>query len=256
VTFQITFAPDTAGYQTGQLDMDGRRFGLVGTGFDPPFPRPSLVISGPPASASQPTLSVQFPEAPGLSGTGTITLDFHSSVAGASDDPAIFFASTGSRRMTFHVMEGDAVASFGTLKEVIFQTGTTAGIIVFTVQLADYTGETKVVIGPAAVSIDQASAIRRVNDLDVSLAGFDNTRTAGRFVFTFYDRAGHAVPPGAIAVDTAADFGKYFAGSRAGGAFLMRATFPVTGDASQIGGVEVEIPNSAGTSRTGRLDLK
>jgi hypothetical protein len=255
VEFQITFDPKASGVQAGALKIDDRSFPLAGTGFDPPFPKPTVSIDGPAQSGTQPKLSIQFDQVPQLSGSGTLTLDFKSSVAGASDDPAIVFVNTGSRRLTFQVTEGNAAAAFGALKEVPLQTGTTAGTITLTVQLADYTGSTTINIAPAPVKIDSSAVNRRASDLDVTLTAFDNTRTSGKFKFTFFDRSGAAVQPGAITVDATADFGRYFAISRVGGSFLTRVTFPVTGDATQIAGVEVEVINSAGSVRTQRLSF-
>jgi hypothetical protein len=257
-TFQLSFDPKTSGAQTGALTVDGRTFQLAGVAYDPPFPQPSISINGGASSGLQPRLAVKLAAASGVAGTGTLTLDFAPNTPATPDDPAIMFVSTGSRHLTFQVAEGDTTASFGTSsqKDVVFQTGTTAGTITMTVQLADYTEKSTIVIAPAAVTLDSAGANRRVSDLDVQMIAFDNTRTAGKFNFTFYDLAGKVIQPGVMAVDTTADFGRYFAISKVGGSFLMRATFPITGDATQIGGVEVELVNAAGSTKTRRLSLQ
>jgi hypothetical protein len=258
VTFSVSFDPKTSGQQSGSLQVDARAFAITGTGYDPPLPTPSIAINGPAASAAQPALSVKLADVSEVAGNGTITLDFQPATPGTPDDPAIMFLATGSRRMSFQVAEGDSAASFGTpsVKQIAFQTGTTAGKITFTIQLGDYTGTTVMTIAPAPVALDSARASLRVSDLDVQITAFDNTRTGGKFNFTFYDRSGKTVGAGAIPVDVSSDFGRYFAISKVGGAFLMRATFPVTGDATQIGGVEVELINSVGSSRTARLTLQ
>ena len=116
--------------------------------------------------------------------------------------------------------EGQAAATFGTLTEVPFQTGTTAGTITLTAQIGDQTAQATLQIVPAAVSLDRAGVNRRVSNIDVTITAFDNTRTAGRFQFTFYDRSGRVIAPGAVNVDVTSDFGRYFAISRVGGAFL------------------------------------
>jgi hypothetical protein len=207
-------------------------------------------------SGSQPVVSVRFNETPETSGTGVLLLDFRPTVPNASDDPAVMFVGSGSRRLSFQVTEGDPAASFGAAKNVLFQTGTTAGILTFTLQCGEHTIQRTLTIAPAKVAIDAARANRRASDLDVTITGYDNTRTAGRFTFTFFDRSGATVQPGAIPVDLTGDFSRYFAISRVGGAFHVRATFPVTGDASQIGGVEVSLANSAGAAATGRVEVK
>jgi hypothetical protein len=135
----------------------------------------------------------------------------------------------------------------------VFQTGTTAGTIVFRVKLGDYDEQFSFPVAPVSIHVDKATAARRVNDLDVSVTGFDNTRTAGRFSFTFYDTSGHQVQPGAVPADWTTTFSNYFRTSKAGGSFTIRATFPFSGDASQISGVEVEMTNSAGVTRSTRI---
>jgi hypothetical protein len=58
-----------------------------------------------------------------------------------------------------------------------------------------------------------------------------------------------------IPVDAGAIFRRYFESSQAGGAFAMRATFPVTGDATRIGGVDVKVTNSAGVISARRINF-
>ncbi|MGI8742470.1 MAG: hypothetical protein ACR2NN_07840 [Bryobacteraceae bacterium] len=58
-----------------------------------------------------------------------------------------------------------------------------------------------------------------------------------------------------IRVDETSDFRRYFGAGKAGGAFQLRATFPVTGDATQIAGVDVEMTNSAGIAKTQRISF-
>lgn len=255
VEFAVTFDPQSAGQYTGTLTVDDRSLVLTGIAFDPPLPPATVSVTGAQASGAQAKVAVTFASKPESSGNGTLTLDFRPAVAGVADDPSILFPAGSSRKLSFTVAEGDPVASFNGLKEVALQTGTTAGVITLTLNVAGAVSQTQVAIPAAAVSIDKASALRRVSDLDVTITAFDNTRTAGQFTFTFYDTAGRVVAPGAIKVDATADFGRYFAISRVGGSFLTRVTFPVTGDATQIAGVEVSVANQAGASQTGRLSF-
>jgi phosphatidate phosphatase APP1 len=74
-------------------------------------------------------------------------------------------------------------------------------------------------------------------------------------VYTFYDTQGNTVPPGAITVDVAAVFAKYFAATDAGGTFLLKASVPVTGDATQVAAVEVQVANSVAAARTARVKI-
>ena len=248
----ISFDPKTAGVVKGSLTLDSRTFVLSGIAFDPPLPEPSIAFATPLASGTQQKLAINLAAVSEASGTGTVSLSFQPA-PGAADDPAVRFTSSGARNLSFQVAEGAKSAAFPAGVDTVFQTGTTAGTIVFRVQLGDYDFQFPFTIAPASVSIDHASATRRVSDLDVSVTGFDNTRTAGRFSFTFYDTAGKMVQPGTVRADWSELFTNYFKLSKVGGSFTMRATFPVSGDASQIGGVDVEMTNSAGVTRTTRL---
>jgi hypothetical protein len=254
IAFGIAFEPTTSGTYRGMLTVDNRTFNLTGVAFDPPFPTLNVVTTASATSATQQKLTLRFDAATEVAGNGTVALAFQPAT-GLKDDPAVRFVSSGARNASFTVKEGDTTIAFGAADGLMFQTGTTAGSIVFTITLAGASQQTTVTIAPAAVSVDTANAARRVSDIDVSVAGFDNTRTAGTLAFTFFDTAGRVIGPGAIRVDSTADFQKYFAGSQVGGAFLFRATFPVTGDATQIGGVEVELANSAGVTVTKRITI-
>jgi hypothetical protein len=229
-------------------------FVLTGVAYDPPFPALNVIAPSPAASGTQQKLTLRFDSATEVAGTGTIALAFQPA-SGLKDDPAVRFVSPGGRNASFSVKEGDTTIAFGSADGLMFQTGTTAGSIVFTITLGGATQQATVTIAPGTVSVDSANAARRVSDIDVSVSGFDNTRTAGALAFTFFDKSGRVIGPGAIRVDSSADFQKYFSTSQVGGAFLFRATFPVTGDASQIGAVEVELANSAGVTVTNHIPI-
>jgi len=96
------------------------------------------------------------------------------------------------------------------------------------------------------MSIDSAIATRRLGDLDIQLTGFDNTYSAGVMTFTFSDISGQTLLPGAIRADFTQDFRTFFTKAQAGSAFQVRVSFPVTGDTSGIGSVDVQLSNSAG----------
>jgi hypothetical protein len=56
-----------------------------------------------------------------------------------------------------------------------------------------------------------------------------------------------------LVVQVSPDFSRWWNESKLGGIFGFNASFPVTGDASQIGSVEVEIENASGKTRTERM---
>jgi hypothetical protein len=251
-SFDLEFRPGAqgaAGARSGSLAIGDRSYGLTGTVVDPPLPHPKLAIDlAQTASAQQGAVSVKFDAPARIGGSGTLTLDFRPVVSGATD-PAIVFAS-GGRVISFTVTAGDAQVSFASGLTAPFQTGTTAGALVFTVQLGGSTDQQTIAISPAAVGVTAAQAVRQASSIEVQVTGFDNTRSAAALTFTFFDAAGNALAPGAIKVDASAAFGNYFQSSVAGGAFLLKAVFPVTGDATKVAGFEAQIANSAGTAVT------
>jgi hypothetical protein len=251
--FQVTFAPQVGNQAKGILTVDQRTFNLTGLGLVPALPKGSIVVNSATAgSAQQAKVSIALASASKVTGTGTLTMQFLPA-AGLPDDAAIQFLSGAKRAATVTIAVGDSIAKFGTQPDFAFQTGTTAGSIVFTLTLLNSSDQYTLPIAPAVVGIDTATGERRVNDLDVNLAGFDNTHSISQLGFTFYDTKGSVVQPGLIRVVSPPEFKQYFTANQAGGAFTMRASFPVTGDATQISGVDVQVTNSAGTATTQRV---
>jgi hypothetical protein len=255
-SFQIAFEPLAGQPAKGTLTVDKRSFSLTGQGLDPPIPAASIVFGAQAvASSQQNTVSIPLASASQVSGTGTLTLEFRSAVTGVTDDSAIQFMSGPRRAATVTIAVGDTAAKFGAQSNISFQTGTTAGTLVFTLTLPAGIQQTNLVVAPAAVNIDKATGVRRVNDLDVSLTGFDNTYSATQLAFTFFDKSGATMQPGVIRVDVTSDFRLYFNSTKTGGAFALLATFPVSGDATQVGGADVQITNSAGVVKTQRINF-
>ncbi|HWB85296.1 MAG TPA: choice-of-anchor D domain-containing protein [Bryobacteraceae bacterium] len=252
--FDVQFNPSAVGARGASLVIGTRAFPLNGTGVAPPLPQPHVAIALEQAqSAQQGTVSVQFDSPSAASGTGTLTLAFQPSTAGAPD-PAIAFAA-GGRTVSFTFNKGDTQAHFSNGVTAAFQTGTTAGTLTFTAQLGDGSDSQTVTVQPAAVTVSSLQAARSTGSIEVRVTAFDNTRTAGGLTFTFYDAAGNAIAPGAIHVDGTAAFSQYFQTSNTGGTFLLRAVFPVTGDAAGIASVTVGLANSAGTTTTPRASF-
>ncbi len=253
-TFQITFAPAVAGQAQGTVTIDQRSFGLTGLGLSPPLPKGTISVSSAAAvsSAQQMNVSVVLASASQVPGTGTLTMTFQPA-NGLPDDASIQFLSGARRSATVTISPGDTIAKIGGQTNFAFQTGTTAGTIVFTLTLPNSSNTYTLPIAPAVVGIDTTSGELRVSDLDVNISGFDNTHSISQLGFTFYDKSGNVVLPGMIRVPAPPEFANYFASNQAAGAFTMLATFPVTGDATQIGGVDVQISNAAGTATTQRI---
>jgi len=246
-SFDVQFLPPGAGTFGGSLVIGDRTYALRGTGTGPVLPKPLLSVAlGEPRSARQGTVTVTLDSAARSSGTGTLTLEFRP-VAGDASDPGIVFL-TGSRSIPFMVSPGDTQALIAP-----FQTGTTAGTLTFTASVGGNIDQQSFSIAGAPVGIASAGGSRRPGAIELLVTGFDNTRTAGAIAYTFFDTVGNRVAPGAIQVNSTAEFTMFFQSSAAGGNFLLRSTFPVTGDASKIVAFEIEFSNSAGASRTGRV---
>jgi hypothetical protein len=249
ITFVVTFTPGAAAVYTGSLAIETRTYGLRGTAFNTPLPTPLLEFdSGSVQSAQQRRLTMRLPTAATSSASGSVNLAFVPDTTIVTDDPAIVFLATGTRSLPFSITQGSTVISIGGQTSAMFQTGTTSGRIRFTLAGVPIAGDptTTLTIPASAISIDSAIATRRTGDLDIQVTGFDNTYSAGAMTFTFSDISGQAIPPGAIRVDFTQDFRTFFVQAKGGSAFQVRVSFPVTGDTSGIGSVDVQLTNSAG----------
>ena len=254
ISFQVAFEPQVGQPAQGTLAVDQRSFVLTGQGLDPPLPTASIQLgSAAGVSAQQNNISIPLASPSKVSGTGTLTMVFNSSVPSVGDDAAIQFLSGPKRAATVTIAAGDTVAKFGTQSSIAFQTGSTAGTIVFTLNLPNATQQISLPIAPAAIILDTAHAVRRVGNLDVSMTGLDNTYSASQLAFTFYDKNGSTMQPGVIRVDVTSDFRLYFAASQVGGQFALLATFPVIGDVNVVAGFDVQITNSTGATKTQKI---
>ena len=114
VPFQVTFTPQSGTPAQGILTVDTRAFKLAGQGLDPPLPSASIVFASTVgASAQQNSISIPLASASQVSGNGTLTMTFESSITGVSDDPAIQFLSGPQRKATVSIAAGDKSAKIG-----------------------------------------------------------------------------------------------------------------------------------------------
>ena len=255
VSFQIAFEPQSGQPAQGTLAVDQRSFVLAGQGLDPPLPTASIQfgsLAG--ASAQQNNISIPLAATSEVSASGTLTMQFHPSVPGVTDDAAVQFLSGPKRAATVTILPGSTVGLFGSQSSIAFQTGSTAGTIVFTLNLPNVTPQQiSLMIAPAAVILDTAGAVRRLGNLDVSLIGLDNTYSAAQLAFTFYDSKGATIAPGVISIDATSNFHQYFVSSQVGGQFALLATFPVAGDVNVVAGFDVQITNAVGATKTQQI---
>ena len=254
VSFQVEFLPNSGQTFQGTLAVDQRTFVLTGQGLNPPLPTASIVFgSSVGQSAQQNTVSIPLASASQVAGYGTLTMTFQPSVQGVEDDPAVQFLSGPTRNATVTISPGDTSAQFdGGASDLAFQTGTTAGTITFTLTLngnSTPAAQATLTIAPAAVNLQTVTCVRLLGELNVSAIGFDNTYSASELGFTFFDKTGAQVEPGAVQVNAGSDFQSYFATTQAGGMFGLLAAFPVSGDTSQIVSVNFQVTNSVGTTQ-------
>lgn len=247
--FDVLFAPTASGVFEGSLIIDGRSYRLTAAAHEPPFPKPAIVVDLPnPVSGQQGKVSVHFGEASRAIGAGRLRMEFRPAApALAPDDEAVRFLR-GNRSNSFDVTEGVTIP----VPEMAFQTGTTAGTIVFVAEVGGWTATSNIEIAPARVHVDKVRAVKNGSMLEVELTGFDNTRTLNQLAFSFFNANGEIVQPGAIRVDTAADFARHYANSTLGGAFALKAVFPVAGSIANIASVQLDIANASGVAQSGK----
>jgi hypothetical protein len=257
VSFAVTFNASTATTFTGSLVVGVQTFALSGTGFLSPLPAPILSFDTPILnSGEQHTLTAALPSPAAVATSGSITMGFTPGANGVADDTAVEFVATGNRSVSFSVAQGATTMLLNNQQGVIFSTGTTYGTIAFTVNAGSIgingTATTSVTITAAPVAVTSASATTGTAALNISITGFDNTYTLGAMTFTFLDLNGRQL--GApIQANFSTQFQLFYqsqtkSGVSAGSAFLMLVSFPVTGDEAVVGGVEVQMTNTAGAT--------
>ena len=254
--FLITYAPQVAGIHQATLRVGDRSFLLEGVAYDPPLPRPEIRIEPQTfESARQGKVSVQLASPASAAGTGELQIEFQPAVQPAGDDPAILFLNGGGRTVRFTVKEGETIARFGAEEAAGFQTGTTAGAIIFVARLGGYTVRSAVSIAPSPVVLDSGAGRRTATGVSVEVRGFDNSRSVSEVAFTFFDTRGQTLPGQPIRSQAAEAFRDYFQKTIVGGMFALTASFPVTGETSLLGAVEVQFTNSAGVSEKQRISF-
>lgn len=254
IAFTVIITPGcgTASYN-GSLIINGQTFPLVAAGITPSLAKPTIAFDKSTfASGEQHSVSISLPSVSPCGATGNLNLAFTPNVAGVADDTAVVFVKGNVRSLQFTVPPNSSQVTIAGQGSQTFQTGTTAGTIKFTIAgppvAADPT--TTISVSPAVIEIDTATASnQRLGELDVEVIGFDNTYSAGKMSFTFFDSAGNQYGS-TIAADFTQPFRNYFAGQSSGSSFLIRVSFPVIGDQTKIGKVQATLTNAAGSTQT------
>jgi hypothetical protein len=254
ITFTAAFSGSTTGTYNGTLLIGSRSFSLTGQSVVSTLPAASITVDqNPLVSQQQAHVTVNLASATPTAEIGTLTMQFTPSVANISDDPAIVFTATNSRQLQVTATTGATTANYSGQSAITFQTGTTAGTIQFTAQFPNQAPVTQsFTITPAQVHITSGTAVWQAPNLVVTLNGFDNSYSTGQLSFLFYNTSGQVLTPTAISVNATSAFHQYFFGqTTTGGAFSVQASFPVSGDGTQVGSVAVTLTNSIGqTSST------
>ena len=254
-TFTVQFQPrcGTAVYN-GMLTINSTSYPLSGNGITPPLPTPAFNFDAKSfSSMEQHTLTLTLPTAAPCGGSGSVNLGFAPSV-NVSDDSTIVFVTRNSRSLGFTVAAGSTQVLIDTQASVVFATGSTAGTIGFSVSNTQpaLTGTAPAVsfqIAPSPIVIDTATASnQRLGELDVEVTGYDNTYSAGKMSFTFFDASGNAIGT-PTAADFTSNFQSFYAGQQIGSTFLMRVSFPVQGTQTLVAKVRATLTNAARPGR-------
>jgi hypothetical protein len=211
-------------------------------------------------SGQQRVLTVTIPGGSPVAANGYISLAFKPSTPFVADDATVAFLTGSVRTLPFTVSAGASTALLNGLGSAAFQTGTTEGVITFTVTSPQISGTpppTTITIAGAHVIIDSTTASKeRTGYLDITITGADNTYSAGAMSFAFVDTSGNAIG-GAASADFTSIFKTYFGTVKEGGsAFRALVSFPVTGSVASIGSVTVTLTNAAGVVSTGSLTFQ
>lgn len=248
--FSIEATPPRSGILSGVLEVDGRQFKIDVTALDPPLPALTIQLPAEPLqSGRQAKVTVQLAAPSPLTTAVTLHLLF-TPLNGSTEDPAIQFVSSASRTVNLSITQGDSAAKIGGQSDIVFQTGTTAGTLTLRLNAGFQSQEITATVGAAPAWLDSVRASRTTTGVEITCAGFDNSRTAAQTSFVFFDRAGRPIMSEPIRATVSDAFNRYFSTSPLGGLFSFRALFPVAGDPSQISAVDVSMSNGQGTSNT------
>lgn len=251
-TFKVVFTPTTAGSYAGVLTIGTRQFNLTGQGTVSAVPDPSFQMDvSPLVSQKQVHLTISLASASPVTVTGTLTMTFTPGIDVVKDDPSIFFVSTSGRQLGVAVTKGSQTVTANGQSSITFQTGTTAGTLKLTLEFPDGSSyDRSYSITPSTIQISSATATAQSPFLVVNMVGYDNTYSAGKMSFTFYDSTGAPLASNPVAVDATNNFKSYFTSSanQTGGAFAVQLKFPVTGDITKITNMGIVVTNAAGTT--------
>ena len=218
----------------------------------PPPPVTFTGVSGTGTPGGQQTVGINIANPYPVDMSVILTLTFAPDAGG--DDQTIVFA-TGGRTARLTIPAGGTVS----LSNVGVQTGTVAGLITITAQLAvsntDITPSPApsrtIRIAAAAAVITTATATRNTNGFTVAITGFVTDREITSAIFTFTAAAGATLQTTSITVPVDSLFSAWFSGSASnafGSQFSFTQPFSVQGSATSIVSVTITLVNKVGSS--------
>lgn len=254
--FTVVFAAERAGVHIGTLRVDERFYRLEAYAIDPPFPTIEFQFdSANYRSGQQGQVRLRLKEPAPVSGTGTLKVELVPDVPLKVADPAVQFLEASRATIPISVGQGEQVIRIGETTSATFQCGTVAGKLRFTAELANRQEQIEFTVSPEPVRLQSGTLERSTIGLRLRVTGFDNTLSASTVTFRFFDRSGAPLPPQNLEVDASQPFQTYFGNTVLGGLFALQAEFPVAGDVSLIGAIEVSLANRVGRSEPYRVQL-
>lgn len=263
----ITFAPETTGAPTGQLQIDDQRINLRGAATTPtPIPAVTLTAGDAAVPLQQPAVSIKLESPYSLPLTGRLTLTFTSETF--TDDPAIQFSS-GGRTVDFRIPENTTEAVFPDgSRQILFQAGTVAGTIGLSATFA--VAQVNMTPNPAparSVAIAQGApqltgiqiANRTATGFDLLISGYSTARSVASMRLQFAAVPGTELQTPTLDQSVEASFNSWYqgTGSRSfGSQFLVTIRIQGTGDLSMLQSVNVTATNSRGTSPAATANLR
>ena len=267
--FTVTFAPQAAASYTGTLTIGTQgltqTFVLTGTAYNPPLPTPALQFdTNTPQSGQQVTLTMTLPSPAPVAASGSVNLTFQPDLRASPGlsvaIPRSSSSSTVRGRFHFRSSKGQRRPPSRARPAQFFKPAPQREEITFTVTTTSRAPSSAAIqplrslLAPLPVQIGNAAATTALaSALNIQVWGFDNTYSAGTMSFTFYDDSGNAIGAGLVMANFVHAFLNYFATSTDAGSFAMLVTFPITGNAAEVGSVNVQLTNSAGTSTISQL---
>lgn len=251
--FVLRFSADAAGVYPARITAGGRSYSFEARVVEFTLPKATLEpSSGEAQPAASIRVALRLAQAAQADYSGTLRVAFQSAVAGVTTDPAVVLLPGQKPAVAFKVRAGATGAEFEDGSDTVqLQTGTTAGVITLSAVVDQQQLSQTLRVAPAPPGLVSGKAAFSTTSAEVTLTGFDNTRTASRVAFTFRLKSGEVAAPGRIEADVGGLFKSYFTdNAAAAGTFRLRASFPVSGSAELLDSVEIEMTNSSGAIRT------